>query len=268
MEIISKISRGTLMDQIYLPKKRHGFSVGSYVRVEPLQTTVVQEKLVFYNVNSLEPLKVQAIKEIFGIADKTIGAYDNVIITGSFLDAGFNFNDVDILLVSQSKESVASFKMSIEASTGFIPHIILLDNKSLAEGLSTDPLYQTMLSKCIAKKRFIYKIKHRIEYKLLDLHLLKSQILLGSFDVLNGTEKYYLTRNMVAIYLYLQGKKVSKETTDFEMKQIFYLKDVVEIKQNMLDKNIFLKKYKEIYNNCFNRIMKGIQNVSKQKQAH
>ncbi|MBI4140420.1 hypothetical protein HY485_01140 [Candidatus Woesearchaeota archaeon] len=267
MEIVSKISRGTLMDQIYLPKKRAGFIVGSYVRVEPLQTTVVQEKLFFYNVEHLEPLKVSAIKEIFAIADKTINIYDNIIITGSFLDNGFTFNDIDILVVSQSERDTEAFKKSVKNSTGLIPHIIVLDNKTLVEGLSTDPLYQTMLSKCIAKKRFIYKIQHRINYKLLDLHLLKSEILPGNFNVLNGTEKYYLTRNMVAIYLFLKEKKTSKEQIDTEIKQLFNLKNIEEIKQNMLDKNNFIKKYKEIYNDCFNQILKGIQNASKQKQT-
>lgn len=254
------------MDQIYIPKKRAGFSIGSYVKIEPLQTTFIQEKLLFYNVEYLEPLKVQAIKEIFAIVDKGISAYENVIITGSFLDAGFNFNDVDILIVAQSKENVDSLKKSIVSSTGLIPHIILLGNKTLVQGLSTDPLYQAMLSKCVAKKRFIYKIRHKIDYKLLDLHLLKSEILPDNFDVLNGSEKYYLTRNMVAICLYLEGKKVNAEKINDAIKQLFNL-NINEIKQNMLDKNSFIKKYGEIHNNCFNQIMEGIKNAAKQKQT-
>lgn len=254
------------MDQIYIPKKRAGFSIGSYVKIEPLQTTFVQEKLMFYNVEHLEPLKVQAIKEIFASIDKGISTYENVIITGSFIDGGFNFNDVDILIVTQSKENIAGLKKSIVLSTGLVPHIILIDNRMLVEGLSTDPLYQAMLSKCVAKKRFVYKIRHKIDYKLLDLHLLKSEILPDNFDVLNGSEKYYLTRNMVAICLYLEGKKVNAEKINAEIKQVFNL-NINEIKQNMLDKNSFIKKYREIYNNCFNQIMEGIKNAAKQKQT-
>src|SRR3989344_2791209 len=117
-----------------------------------------------------------------------------------------------------------------------------------------------MLSKCVAKKRFVYKTGQRINYKLLDLHLLKSETLLDNFGVLNGGEKYYLTRNMVAIYLFLNGKSVSRESTDAAIKQLFNINSVNEIKQNMLDKSSFLQTYKQVYNECFNRIMGGIKN--------
>lgn len=266
MQLISKISKGTLMDQIYLPKKRHGFVVGSHVRIETLETLPSDEKLFFYNISAIEPLKVNAVKEIFAVADKTLDAYDNIIITGSFLDAGFHFNDVDILLVSEKKQNTVLFGERIKEVTGLVPHVIVLDNKTLAEGLSTDPLYQSMLGKCIAKKRFVYKINKIINYKLLDLHLLKSEIVIDNFDVLNGSEKYYLTRNMVAIYLFLKSKKVSRDVIDTEIKQLFSV-DINEIKQNMLDKHLFLKKYKQIYDACFNKIMNGIKNDAKQKQT-
>ena len=38
-----------------------------------------------------------------------------------------------------------------------------------------------------------------------------------------------------------------------------------ELRENMLDKNKFLKKYKTIYKKIFNKIMKSAKNGSKQK---
>ena len=120
-----------------------------------------------------------------------------------------------------------------------------------------------MLSKCVAKNRFIYRIKKRIDYKILDLHLLKSKILMQNYDVLNGREKYYFTRNMVAIYLFLHSKRIDREKVEKEIKDIFNLEDIGEIKFNMLDKESFLKRYKKIYNKTFDKIMENIKDGAK-----
>ena len=131
------------------------------------------------------------------------------------------------------------------------------------KGLSTDPLYQMMLSKCISKKRFIYNVKNEINYKVLDLHLLKSKAMNDNFGILNGSEKYYLTRNLISLFLYADGKKVSKETVDAEIKKIFNI-SVEKIKDNMVG-NSFLRKYKEIYNKAFIKIVKSVKNDPKQE---
>lgn len=267
MELISRISKGTRMDQIYIPKKRSNFSIGSYVVIKPVHAEQAAEKPYFYNIKSIEPVKIELVNRIFGIIDEIDDNYENVIITGSFLDNGFNFNDIDIILISEDKLDKPYIEKNIENAIRIKIHIILLNNRSLIKGLETDPLYKMMLSRCIAKKRFIYKVKTKIDYKILDLHLLKSKLLIHNFDYLNGNEKYYLVRNMAAILLYLKNKRINKESIDKEIKTIFNLKNIEEIKQNMLNKGRFLRKYKIIYKNIFDRIMKGVEYGAKQKQT-
>ena len=262
MEIIAKISKGSIMDQIYLPKNRAGFSTGSYVVIRPLTTKKIIERPYLYNIKYIEPIKLDLVNKIISILD-AIANYENIIITGSFLDRGFYFNDIDILLISEDKLNEELIRRTIENLIKIKIHLIILDNKTLMKGLSTDPLYQMMLNKCIAKKRFIYRVKYKIDYKLLDLQLLKSNILIDNFDFLNGDEKYYLVRNMIAIFLFLQHKKIDKEQVDKKIIEIFGLKNIKEIKQNTLDKDIFLKKYKIIYRKIFNEIMKGVKYGSK-----
>ncbi len=251
------------MDQIYLPKNRSGFRVGNYVVIKPLETQKNIEKSYFYNIKDLEPIKIKIVDEIFKTINKTVEKYDNIIITGSFLDRGFSFNDIDILLINEDKTGMNNLRKTLEELTGIKVHIILLNNKTLIAGLATDPLYQTMLSRCISKRRLIYNFKRKIDYKILDLHLLKSKTLIDNFDILDGAEKYYLARNMVAIFLYIKHKKISKENIDKEILKLFNIKDINEIKKNMLDKDIFLKKYKSIYYETFNLIMESIQHGSK-----
>ena len=264
MEIIGKISKGSKMDQIYIPKKRVGLAIGNYVIIRPLEEQKPVEKLYFYGVKEIEPLKLAIVQEVVKIIDKSLDDYENVFVTGSFLDKGFHFNDVDILIATKDKINHELIKDNIERKTGIKAHILSLSNKELIRGLETDPLYQMMLSRCVSKKRFIYGNKQNIDYKLLDLHLLKSRALIDNFEMLSGSEKYDLVRNMIAIHLYLEKMSVSNELIYKEIKKSLEV-DIQEIKQNMVAKKDFLKKYKLIYDRTFAKILNGIEHGTKQK---
>lgn len=270
MELISKISRGSRMDQIYIPKIRNGFSAGSYVVITPLETEKIKEKLktektkpYFYNIRVLEPIKLEIIEKLMEMINSQTEC-ENIIITGSFLEKGFNFNDIDIVILNEKEIDIKKIKETADNLLGIKNHIIAIDNKSFLKGLCADPLYQMMLSKYISKKRIIYKIKNKINYKLLDLQLLKSKTLIDNFDILDGNEKYYLVRNMLSISLFLEDSKINNENLEKEINQIFDTKSE-KIKQNLLEKNSFLKNYKKVFNKIFNKIMKGIKNGSEQK---
>ena len=265
MELIAKISKGTIMDQIYIPKKRMGLDIGSLVLIRPLKYEKPIEKHYFYNIKSIEPLKLELVNTIIStIEEKTDN--ENIIISGSFLEKGFSFNDIDIIIVREGEIcNPKIIKDTLKERIGVEFHLVILDNKSLIRGLQTDPLYQMMLSRCISKKRILYKVKNEINYKLLDLHLLKSELLVDNFDHLNGNEKYYLIRISISILLFLKHQKIDKKVVDNEIKKIFSLKSVEEIKQNMLDKNKFLGKYKVIHRQIFKDIIDGIKNGPKQK---
>ena len=268
MELIARISRGTVMDQVYLPKKREGFGIGSHVVITPLEPSRPKKTLpksFFYNIRVLEPIKLKIIADLFLSIARRVSRYDNIIVTGSFLEPGFRFNDIDILLITDEKINTTDIHKDIDEQLGIKAHIIVLNKKILREGLATDPLYQSMLSTCVAKNRFIYKVVPRIKYRILDLHLLKSKLLVDNFDILDGHEKYYLTRNLIAIAQYLKGKGVDRNQIDTEIKRIFHLNNVDEIKRNILDKGRFLKEYRMLYENTFEIIMEGIRRGSEQK---
>ncbi len=269
MELIGRISKGSKMDQVYIPKNRTGFFSGEYVVILPLdkkteenRTKTKQFKPYFYNLKNLEPIKIRIIEEIFSLIDKKLSP-KNILITGSFLEHGFKFNDIDILIINEKKINFEIIKSQIENTTGIKTHILLLDNKSLISGLSSDPLYLLMLSKCVSKNRLIFNVKREINYPLLDLHLLKSKTLTDNFEILSGDEKYYFVLNMVSILLFVQGKKISKEIVNKEIEKLFSISSK-EIKQNLINKQDFIKKYKESYNKTFNLIMDGVKNESKQ----
>ena len=184
---------------------------------------------------------------------------DNIIITGSFLEKGFLFNDIDVVLIYK-KVDTKKLEECLNKIFGLEFHILALNYNTLLKGLETDPLFQAMLSRYVAKKRLIFKFKTKINYKLLDLHLLKSKPLIENFDYLTGKQKYHMVRNLIAIFLFLSNIKISNEIIDYNIKKLLK-EDSINLKQNVIiNKNIFLKKYKSLYNNLFKKILEGIKN--------
>ena len=94
--------------------------------------------------------------------------------------------------------------------------------------------------------------------------MLKSKALIDGFDFLTGNEKYKLTRNLIAIKLFIEGKKISAETANDKIDKYFGKEAVKNIKENLLNRS-FVKKYWELYNKIFKDILAGIENDSKQK---
>lgn len=261
MELIGRISKGSRMDQIYISKNRSGFASGEYVLIMPLTSkqekqTPGQFKPYLYNLKNLEPIKLRIIEEIFNLIKKNLEP-ENIIITGSFLEPGFKFNDIDVLILTERKMNTEMLNEKISSMTGIKPHVIPIDNKSLIFGLSSDPLYSLMLSKRISLKRIIFNVKRKINYKILDLSLLKSKTLIDNFEILNGNEKYYLAFNMVSILLFIQGRKLRNDRVNKEIEKLFNTK-IDSIKENLI-KQDFIKKYKKTYNQTFNLIMESIK---------
>lgn len=256
--LMSKISKGTRMDQIYIPKTRApGFEVGETVLIKPALQKV-KPKPYYRNISYLEPIKIAIIEEILNYFEHL----DNIIITGSFLEKGYDFEDIDVILITDKKIDNQNAEIHFKSTLGISVHVISMNFKVLLSGLSTDPLFQMLLSKFVSKKRVIAKTKNRVNYKLLDLHLLKSKTLMGNFDFLTGKEKYKMTRNLIAIMLFMNNKEISAEIINNKINGYFEYGAVKKIKENLVKKD-FLIKYEKIYNNLFKRILAGIKNDSK-----
>jgi len=260
--LVSRVSKGTLMDQVYIPKERvPGFEVGTAVLIE----SVIKEakpKLFYYGVSHLEPVKVRIIEEVVNYLE----SFDNVLICGSFLEPGFGFEDVDVVLITDNPVDEAKLRQHFLETLGLRVQVIAMSFKTLLKGVSSDPLFEMLIGKFVAKRRVIFRVEREIKYKLLDLHLLKSELLIINFHSIAGREKYKLVRNLFAIALFLDGKKVSAESVDEEINAYFGKGTVESVRENIVDKS-FLTKYKRFYGAVFKKIMAGIGNGSKQKQA-
>ena len=265
IKLIGRISKGSRMDQVYLPKNRLGLAVGEYVTVQQLEKEPKKSSKTgryFYGIGHLEPVKLEIAEKVFSLLERRIGRYENILITGSFLEKGFSFNDLDIILVSEEKINLRLLDKELENLSGIKIHLIHLNHADLTRGLARDPLYQLMLGRCLARKRIIYKISPVIDYKLLDLQLLQSKLLPENFDLLSGNEKYYLTRNLAAIRAYLPKGRVRPSETEKLIKKQFLLSDISLIRENRISKKGFLAGYKTLYDQTFKLILEGIKNAA------
>src|SRR3989344_4294017 len=166
MEMIAKISRGSRMDQIYLPKQRQpGLPPGTFVRITVL-SAAKKPRPYFRNCDQLEPWKIAIIEQVFRLA-----AAENVLITGSFIESGKDFEDVDVVVIGPEDKNLVQ---KLENEIGLPFHIVALSYRSLQEGIRTDPLFQAMLSKFVAKQPLppsVFAQARTYRYRQLDLHL-------------------------------------------------------------------------------------------------
>ena len=259
---MAKISKGTIMDQIYIPKNRIGFSIGDHVIIKSLEVQKNFERPYFYNIEFIEPVKLEIIKEVFS-AIVNIMDNCNIIITGSFLDKGFNFNDIDIILIIENKINENKLEKIIENKIKIENHIVIFNKKTFIEALSIDPIWRVMISKSISNQRIPPLPKVKLDYRYLDAQMIKSNLLIENFDSLTGKEKYKLTRNLMAIYLFTRNINLSKKRIDREIGKKFDI-EADNLKYNLVD-NKFLKKYKDFY---FKFEKEIIKNAAEQEKTN
>ena len=252
------ISKGSIMDQIYIPKMRApGFERGAVVAITPLQSKAITE-IYSYHVHHLEPIKKVIVDEIFSYFQYV----DNVLVAGSFLEKGFEFEDVDIVVLTEKRIDKDSIRTHFKEALGIEVHLICLPLRELLKGLGSDPLFQMLLSKFIAKKCLVVPKSRTIKHKLLDLRLLESKALIDGFDFLNGREKYKLIRNAVAIACFLDNRPLNASSVDNEIERYFGAGIVISIKENAVAAG-FLPKYKLFHKKLSKKILEGVKNEPK-----
>ena len=262
-QLIKKISKGTRFNQIYLQKNEGiGFEPGKSVVISPLEDIIVKEPAIFeYNVK-LKSLKREIVKLVFKIVDSW-GYYNNIIITGSFLDGGFNFEDIDIIIINPGNMEKEKLKKSIEENTGISPHLIFIDSESFNKGIKRDPLFRLMVDRYVSAKRAIFRKDREINYKLLDIYLLKNKNLIEGYDLFSIKQRKKLLRDFVSIKLFSENKEVTINNIEKETNRLFG-RDIIEslfYYGNNEEKHKFIAKLKKEFNKLEKYILK---NASKQ----
>ncbi|MBI2139933.1 hypothetical protein HYU14_03345 [Candidatus Woesearchaeota archaeon] len=264
MELIARVSTGSRMDQIYIAKQRDGFPIGSYVLIKPLETVAKENiKLFPHNIAQVEPVKLYIIKSLAqSIKSRHEG---EVIVFGSFLNPGFRFNDVDVILLSSTEGAYGTIGKKLEEETGLKIHLTMLSEPSLLKGIATDPLFALLMNNHIATKRMMFDAKRDLNFKLLDLHLQKSKMFIENFEMMAGSEKLKMVRNLAAIEYFMKGKKFPKQGTDALIDHTFSKGTALRLRDNTLLKEEIKKRYRQVFDSAQKEILKGISDGAQQK---
>lgn len=262
-KLIKRISKGARFNQIYLQKNEGvDFEPGKSVIITPLDGIISQEPSLFeYNVK-LGNLKKQIVRAIFKSVESS-GDYDNILITGSFLDEGFNFEDIDIVILNPKSIDKSHLKESIENGIGVEPHIILIGSESFNKGIKRDPLFSLMVAKYVSRNRAIFRKDKEINYKLLDIYLLRNKNLIDGYDLFNIKQRKKLLRDFMSIKLFSENKEITQKRIEKETESIFG-KAIIEslfYYGNNEEKEKFIRKLKREYDKLERKIL---ENVSKQ----
>ncbi|MCB9358353.1 hypothetical protein H6503_00320 [Candidatus Woesearchaeota archaeon] len=236
--MIAKVSKGTNMDQIYIPKNK--INPGTYVQIEEIEPI----ELHYHNIDYIEPIKIEIIKKIFAITKHT------TLITGSFLNKGMKFNDIDVIIISEK----INYEEELKEVLGEDLHLIVISKKELDKGIATDPLFCGMISKYISSKNIAFNVKREINPELLDMHLLTSKSLIDTYEYLTVKERYKQFRNFISIKMFLDGKNISEENAKRELNIMFDEKFIEYLLDNTLEPNKLRKKYKQEYNKIQQRL--------------
>ena len=262
-KLIKKISKGARFNQIYLQKNEGiGFKPGNSVVISPLEDIIAKEPAIFEYKVKLESLKREIVKSLFKIVDSH-GNFNNIIITGSFLDEGFNFEDIDIIIINPGNMEKDKLKDSIEQNIGISPHLILIDSESFNRGIKRDPLFRLMVDRYVSAKRAIFRKDRKLNYKLLDIYLLKNKNLIEGYDLFSIKQRKKLLRDFISIKLFSENREVTIKNIEKETNRLFG-KDIIEnlfYYGNNEEKHEFIAKLKKEFNKLENHILK---NVTKQ----
>lgn len=251
------------MDQIYLPRQREGFPVGSFVEISPVIPVQKVESLAFYNTQNIEPIKLHMIKEMFRIIEEHNNV-ENVIVAGSFFNEGFHFNDIDVIVISDKDIDQKMIQARLEETLGGKFQVVELSKKEFQDALLQEPMMDCMVQKCVSRESFVVPSTKQMNWKSLDLSLLSSELLIENFPFLSTNERYKQVRNLIAIYNFIENKRMS--SVDDSIDALFGKGISVALRNGTLELKDFRKKYKQVYQKLQKIIFAGFKDDSEPKQ--
>ncbi|MEK6899344.1 MAG: nucleotidyltransferase domain-containing protein [Nanoarchaeota archaeon] len=236
------ISRGSRFNQIYIPKdKMPYFEVGDLVEVN-----LLEKGSKFYyskNTQKLSPFKEEITRKIFSVLTR-YPEIKQVFIFGSFLTKDLDYNDIDVMIVSEIKNLEEKFHSIITKEVNFKMHLICVNEKELSEQLKISPLVRSMLynslsNKPIPKMPPIIIDENHIKY------LLMFPEDLSKYPLDSGKVFYDSLRKLLSIKHFLERKEYSQKNIDLEIKETIGEK-IFSVMKN--DHQLAKKTQKELQN--------------------
>jgi predicted nucleotidyltransferase len=257
IRFIHKVSKGSRFNQIYIPsEKEKEFEPGDLVEIKLLKKNI---KIHYSkNLEKLTRFKEKLIEEIFSFLAR-YKEIKQIFIFGSFLTQKIDYNDIDILILTQKKEGGLDSKIYDHLINIFNLkfHVIFFNEKKLKGLLEICPLTRSMLYSYVSNKEFKIPKETKINYNHIKFLLMMPEDLL-KVNLDYGIEYYNALRKLFVIENFLVGKEIPPNEVGSYLEKLMDKGKLELLKRNeIMDENI-LKEVKGIIRNKLEVIYKKI----------
>ncbi len=238
VKFIKNVSKGSRFNQVYIPKDMENLiEVGDEVEVR----LVKKSSSLYYpkNLKKMSEFKESLIRGIFSFFIENFDIVA-VFVVGSFLTEKVNYNDIDIVLVTDKKindfEEIAYNKLIEKFNLKF--HLLAIEEKKFLDLLKICPLTRSMFSKFICNKPFSIGKEKIIDKKHIKFLLMMPYDLL---DIKLSSRSFFdCIRRLITIERFLKNKNLGAEDINNEIKnsmaEVIYrkMRDNEEIENNSI----------------------------------
>ena len=253
-----QISKGTRFNQIYIPKDMNEiFQVGDLVEI-----TLLKKHIQLHyskNLKKISKFKENLIKDIFFFLSK-YKEINQIFIFGSFLTEEIDYNDIDILLLS-NKEIEEEIHKKLIKNIKLKFHIISTKKEKLNETLKICPLTRSMFYYFISNKPFTVRRDIRIEKNHIRYLLMLPEDLLKV--ELESKTYYDSLRRLISIEYFLKGKEIAPNKIDIILKDLINKQKLEFLKNNEILDSDIIGEVKKIIKIKLNIIYKLLENGKK-----
>ncbi|MCX6750573.1 MAG: hypothetical protein NTZ83_03885 [Candidatus Pacearchaeota archaeon] len=216
IKFIHRVSKGTRFNQIYIPREMQTkFEPGYLVEV-----TLLEQGSVYYspNLQEISKFKQELIKNIF-LELKKYKEISQIFVIGSFLTQKQDFNDIDIILITDKADNNPEKEVfdNLLGKFELKFHVISIPKDKFDSLQKNDPLTRSMLYYYVTNKEFKLSGDIQINKEHLKFLLMMPQDVLKI--KLNSRVYYDSIRRLIAIEKFLENKPLDPLSIDNEMKK-------------------------------------------------
>ena len=258
IKFIHKVTKGSRFNQIYIPKEAElEFEVGDLVEVK-----LLQKKIQLYyskKLHKLSEFKEKLIRDIF-IFLSEFKEIEQVFVLGSFLTKEIDYNDIDILVIS-NKQTEGKIYQKLIKKFNLKFHIIVVNKEKLKEVLKICPLTRSMLYYFVSNKPI-----QEFPKKEFDKNHIKYLLMLPE-DVLEVELEdriYYISlRRLISIEYFLKENEMAPDKIDGIIENLIGKQKLEIFKSNDILDSKLLNEIKNIIKTKLNIVYKLIKNGKK-----
>ncbi len=249
IKFMHKVSKGSRFNQIYIPKEmEHHFQSGDLVEV----TLIEKKSSIYYSSDliKISEFKENLIKNIF-LELKKYPEISQIFVIGSFLTQKQDFNDIDVMLISEKNLEIEVYKLLVEKFELKF-HIISIPKDKFKDLQKFCPLTRSMFYYFVSSKEFRLSKETEINKDHIRFLLMMPE------DILKIKVKpqtfYNSIRRLFTIERFLENLSLNPLEINKEMKNMFGENILLNLRQNEDIGDEIIKKLRNIIKLKLNKI--------------